>query len=159
MGLFDRTYKPAQLSYSPANEQEAWIAIMHACIAVDEEVADEELEELSETLASKPLFEGHEVREYYRTVLFTHARIGSKLMIDTSVEKIPAANKPYLFAASLELLIADGILAAKEEELIRYLTSALELEEAVAEKIIKNILDQGQGIAGPEEAQAPSQGQ
>jgi tellurite resistance protein len=159
MGLFDRSYKSTAVAFSPRNEQEAWIAVMHACIAVDEEVAEAELEELSERLASMPLFEGHDVREYYRTVLFTHARIGSKLMIDTSVEKIPAANKPYLFAASLELLIADGILAAKEEELIRYLTSALELEEAVAEKIIKNILDQGQGIAGPEEAQAPSQGQ
>ena len=54
MGLFDKKYKPSTTTYTPANEQEAWLAIMHACIAVDEEVADEELEELSETLACKP---------------------------------------------------------------------------------------------------------
>jgi Tellurite resistance protein TerB len=154
MGLFDRTYKPSTISYTPANEQEAWIAIMHACIAVDEDVADEELEELSETLASKPMFEGHDVREYYRTVLLTHARIGSKQLIDISVDTVAPASKPALFAACLELLIADGILAAKEEELIRYLYSALDLEEEEAKKIINTVLDQykapdaGPGSAG-----------
>jgi hypothetical protein len=150
MGLFDRIYKPSQISYSPGNEQEAWLAIMHACIAVDEEVADEELEELSETLASKPLFEGHNIREYYRSVLLAHAEIGSKHMIDISVDNIPTANKPALFAACIDLLLADGILAAKEEELVRYLYSALDLEEEEAKTIINTVLDQHKDEAGPE---------
>ena len=64
MGIFDQKYTKATLvTYHPRNEQEAWIAIMHACIAVDGDVADEELEELAQTLAYKPLFEGHNVRE------------------------------------------------------------------------------------------------
>jgi hypothetical protein len=148
MGLFDRTYKPAPITYSPGNEQEAWIAIMHACIAVDEDVADEELEELSETLACKPLFEGHHVREYYRSVLLAHAQIGSKHMIDMSVDTISAANKPALFAACIELLLADGVLATKEEELVRYLYSALDLEEEEAKAIINTVLDQQQDDSG-----------
>jgi hypothetical protein len=142
MGLFDKTYKLTSFSYTPQNEQEAWLAIMHACIAVDEDVADAELEELSETLACKPLFEGHHIREYYRTVLLAHAEIGSKALIDCSVDKVPPANKPDLFAASIELLLADGILADKEQELIRYLASALDLEENVADKIIDSLLNQ-----------------
>jgi hypothetical protein len=148
MGLFDRTYKPAPITYAPTNEQEAWIAIMHACIAVDEDVADEELEELSETLASKPLFEGHNIREYYRSVLLAHAQIGSKHMIDMSVDTVSPANKAALFAASIELLLADGVLAAKEEELVRYLYSALDLEEQEAKVIINRVLDQQQDDAG-----------
>jgi hypothetical protein len=148
MGLFDRTYKPAPITYSPGNEQEAWIAIMHACIAVDEDVADEELEELSETLACIPLFEGHNIREYYRSVLFAHAQIGSKHMIDMSVDTILPANRPALFAASIELLLADGILAAKEEELVRYLYSALDLEELQAKTIINQVLDQHKDDSG-----------
>jgi hypothetical protein len=87
------------------------------------------------------LFEGHEVREYYRTVLFTHAQIGSKQLIDISVDKVAPANKPALFASCIELLLADGILAAKEEELVRYLYSALDLEEQEAKKIIDSVLD------------------
>lgn len=142
MGLFDRSYKPAPITYSPANEQEAWIAIMHACIAVDEDVADEELEELSDTLADIPLFEGHNIREYYRSVLFAHAQIGSKHMIDMSVDTISPDNKAAVFAICIELLLADGVLAAKEEELVRYLYSALDLEEQEAKVIINRVLDQ-----------------
>lgn len=141
MGLFNEKYKSTLVSYSPQNEQEAWIAIMHACIAVDEVVADEELEELSETLANDPFFEGHDVREYYKTVLLEHAKIGSKHLIDNSVDFIAAENKAALFSLTIELVLADGILADPEEELIRYLFSALDLEEVIARQIVKEILD------------------
>lgn len=145
MGLFDEKYKTTVVSYQPRNEQEAWIAIMHACIAVDDVIADEELEELSETLANNSFFESHNVREYYRAVLLAHANIGSKHLIDTSVDLISVENKANLFARTIELVLADGILAEKEEELIRYLFSALDLEEALARNIVKDILDRHQG--------------
>lgn len=141
MGLFDDTFKSTVVTYSPRNEQEAWIAVMHACIAVDEKVADEELEELSQTLAKKALFEDHPVRDYYRSVLLAHADIGSKHLIDNSVEFISPEQRPALFAAAIDLILADGILAEKEEELVTYLKSALELEDKVTSKIIHNKLN------------------
>lgn len=156
MGLFNRTYSPDQLHYSPANEPEAWLAVMHACIAVDEDVAEEELEELSETLVDKPMFEGHNIRELYRSVLVAHARIGSKQLIDVSVDKVAATHRAGLFAASMELLLADGILAEKEQELIRYLWSALDLEEPVAQNIIHNILSRHTAASdGPSDHLSP----
>ncbi|GAB3528387.1 hypothetical protein GCM10027443_06200 [Pontibacter brevis] len=137
MGIFDKKYtKATTVSYTPQNEQEAWIAIMHACIAVDEDVADEELEELAQTLAYKPLFEGHNVREYYKSVLLAHARIGSKQLIDNSVEYISPEKKYDLFALTIELVLADGVLASKEEELISYISSALDLEDPIAKTIV-----------------------
>lgn len=137
MGIFDKKYtKATSVTYTPGNEQEAWIAIMHACIAVDEDVADEELEELAQALAYKPMFEGHNVREYYKTVLLAHAKIGSKQLIDNSVEFISAERKYDLFALTIELVLADGVLASKEEELISYISSALDLEEGIAKKIV-----------------------
>jgi hypothetical protein len=142
MGLLDQTFKSTAVPYSPRNEQEAWIAVMHASIAVDEVVAEEELEELAQTLASKTLFEGHDVREYYRSVLLAHAELGSKHLIDNSVEVLSAANKSELFALTIELLLADGILADPEAELIRYLTSALDLEEETAQAIVHTKLQQ-----------------
>lgn len=141
MGIFDKKYpKASQISYTPGNEQEAWIAIMHACIAVDEDVADEELEELAQTLAYKPLFEGHNVREYYKSVLLAHARIGSKQLIDNSAEYISLEKKYDLFALTIELVLADGVLASKEEELISYISSALDLEEETAQRIVEKRL-------------------
>ena len=143
MGLFDKKYtKATPGSYHPGNEQEAWIAIMHACIAVDEDVADEELEELAQTLAYKPIFEGHNVREYYKSVLLAHTRMGSKQLIDNSVDYISPANKYDLFALAIELVLADGVLADKEEELISYISSALDLEENISRQIVNTRLEQ-----------------
>ena len=142
MSIFDKTYKSTLVSYSPRNEQEAWIAVMHACIAVDEEVADAELEELAQTLACKDLFEDHEVRDYYRAVLLAHAQIGSKRLIDNSVEQVSTLNKPALFELTIQLVLADGIVAEKEEELIHYLYSALDLEEDIAKNIVSKVLAQ-----------------
>jgi uncharacterized tellurite resistance protein B-like protein len=146
MGLFDKQYDlNLPVNYTPQNEQEAWIAIMHACIAVDEDVADEELEELAEALAYKEMFEGHDVREYYKRVLLAHARIGSKHLIDKSVEHIPAESKLPLFDLTIELLLADGVLADREDELIRYITSALDIEENKANSIVRRKLDHFKG--------------
>jgi len=141
MGIFDKTYKSTLVTYSPQNEQEAWLAIMHACIAVDDDVADAELEELAQILTSKALFEGHDVQDYYRNVLYAQAQIGSKRLIDNSVDKVAAENKANLFAVTIELLLADGIIAEKEEELITYLYSALDLDTAIAKNIIQTFLD------------------
>ncbi|PRY10186.1 hypothetical protein CLV24_115103 [Pontibacter ummariensis] len=149
MGLFDKKYSAVTAStFTPQNEQEAWIAIMHACIAVDEDIADEELDELAETLAYKDFFEGHNVREYYKAVLLAHAKIGSKQLIDNSVEYISPESKNTLFALTIELLLADEVLADKEKELIGYLTSALDIEEEIADSIVDKKLKQHKGNEG-----------
>lgn len=127
-------------SYSPKNEQEAWIAIMHACIAVDGTVADEELEELSKTLADKSLFDGHDVLAYSKTVFYEHEKIGSKGLIDNSVDKISPENRPTLFAQTIQLLLADCVVTEQEKELIHYLYSALDMDPKLANKIVDVIL-------------------
>lgn len=127
-------------SYSPKNEQEAWIAIMHACIAVDGTIADEELEELSKTLAGKSLFEGHDVLGYSKTVFYEQEKIGSKGLIDNSVDKISPENRPTLFAQTIQLLLADCVVTEQEKELIHYLYSALDMDPKLASKIVDVIL-------------------
>ncbi|QCR22571.1 TerB family tellurite resistance protein [Pontibacter sp. SGAir0037] len=146
-GIFNTTgnLAPATYHYTPQNEQEAWIAIMHACIAVDENVADEELEALAQTLASKSLFEGHDVLAYSKKVFYAHAQIGSKQMIDISVDRISPENKATLFAQTIQLVLADCVVADQEKELIEYLYSALDLEAGQASKIVDviRILNKG----------------
>ena len=39
-------------------------------------------------------------------------------------------------ARDIELVLADGVLADKEKELISYISSSLDLEEAIAKKIV-----------------------
>lgn len=114
--------------YAPQNEQEAWIAIMNAFIAVDGNVADEELDVLSDTLAKNPLFQGHDVLAYSRKVFYKQAQLGSKQMIDNSVEWIAPEHKPRLFAHTIQLALSDGVVIDKEAELVKYLYSALDLD-------------------------------
>ena len=118
---------------------------MHACIAVDGDVADEELDEMSDTLAGKAMFEGHDVLAYSRRVFYAHTQIGSKQMIDNSVDMVAPENRANLFAQTIQLVLSDGVLLDKERDIIKYVYSALDLDEAVAKKIIDDFRLQNQG--------------
>ncbi|MBD1395734.1 hypothetical protein H9Q13_01025 [Pontibacter sp. JH31] len=155
-GVFNTTGRsdiPDFYTYAPQNEQEAWIAIMHACIAVDDDVADVELDELAQTLTSKRLFEGHDNMAYSRTVFYAHTQVGSKVLIDNSVDKIAPENRPDLFAHTIQLVLADCVVTEKEEELIQYLYSALDLDKEMALQIVKDVLIQNNKNAAPPPAQ------
>ena len=142
-GVFNTTGRSNAVSsytYTPENEQEAWIAIMHACIAVDDDVSDEELDTLAQKLADKKMFEGHDVMAYSRKVFYAHTQAGSKALIDNSADKISPAYRPTLFAQTVQLVLADCVVTEKEEELIQYLYSALDLDAELARQIVSVIL-------------------
>ncbi|MGV3588564.1 MAG: TerB family tellurite resistance protein [Adhaeribacter sp.] len=149
MGLFDKLFNSAQaqITYSPKSEQEAWIAVMYGCIAVDGDVSDAEINKLTQTVVFKTLFNNHKIVDSYRTAMSMHKQIGSKQLIDSSVSKVSPDNKPTLFALALELLLADGILEDKEKEIIEYLATALNLDTELAGKIIEVTLIKNKGNA------------
>ncbi|QNF31598.1 TerB family tellurite resistance protein [Adhaeribacter swui] len=147
MGLFDTVLKPSQptVVYTPQSEAEAWIAIMFSCMAVDDDISNAETEKLSQIMVYKALFRNHDTVELYKTAMTRQLQLGSKELIDRSVDKVSAENKPTLFALIVELLLADGILADKEKEITDYLVSALDLDESLATKIIEVILIKNKG--------------
>jgi len=142
-GIFNTTGKSAEASaptYAPQNEQEAWIAVMQACIAVDGNVADQELDVLAQTLANKKLFKGHDIMAYCRTVFYAHAQFGSKLLIDNAIDKIAVENRATLFGLTIQLVLSDCVIDKKEKELITYLYSALDLQADAAHRIVDTVL-------------------
>lgn len=142
MGLFDKVFSstPTKVTYSPKNEQEACIGIMYACLATDGDVSDIEIEKLTSMIGFKQNFQGHDIVASYKTAMVTHKQVGSKAIIDSSVSKVSADNKPTLFAMIMELLLADGILADKEKEIAEYLSTSLQLDSNTAQKIIEVML-------------------
>lgn len=148
-GIFNSAGPATEPAYTPKNEQEAWIAIMHASIAVDEDVAEEELEVLSSILAAKTMFEGHDTMAYAKTVFYAQAKIGSKQLIDSAVDLILRENRATLFALTIQLVLSDCVVADKEKELIQYLYSALDLEGEFANKIVEVVLILNKGNACP----------
>ena len=146
MGLFDTVLKPKpSVVYTPKSEPEAWIAIMFSCMAADENLSDAETSELSQIVVYKTLFNNYDKVELYKTAMAMQLQLGSKELIDRSVDKVSPENKPTLFALIVELLLADGILADQEKEITDYLASALDLDNALAEKIIEVILIKNKG--------------
>ncbi len=147
MGLFDTVLKPTEptVVYSPQSEAEAWIAIMFSCMAVDDDVSDAETEKLSQMIVYKTLFRDYDTVELYKIAMMRQLQLGSKELIDRSVDKVSPENKPTLFALIVELLLADGVLADQEKEITDYLVSALDLDEDLATKIIEVILIKNRG--------------
>lgn len=58
---------------------------------------------------------------------------------------ISEQNKATLFALVMELLLADGILESKEKEIIEYLSTALNLQSDIAQKIVEVMLIKNYG--------------
>lgn len=146
MGLFSKLFNtPTNYTYAPKNENEAWVAILYACISADGEASEIETDKMSEFLVFKQAFNGHDIAGYYRSVLEAHKKLGSQGIIDASAKLISDDNKPTLLALIMELLLADGVLEAKEQEIAEYIVSKLLIDESVAEKIIEVILIKNKG--------------
>lgn len=142
MGLFDKLFSStsSQFSYSPKNEQEAMVAIMYSCIAVDGDVSDAEIDKLIRLFVFKKPFQNHNLTDYYRSVSSAHQKIGSKGIIEASSSMISGTYKSMLFALVMELVLSDGILDKKEEEIVEFLSNSLQLAPEIAEKIVEVIL-------------------
>jgi uncharacterized tellurite resistance protein B-like protein len=147
MGLFDRLFSQANTgaASNPQNEQEAWVGVLYGCAAADGEVSDIEIDHFARTLVFKAAFKNHDLKNYFKTAMKAQRQGGSKTLIDNSIAKIPAANRPVLFAVVMDLLLADGLLGDKEKEIAEYLAGVLELNMPTAEKIIEVMLIRNTG--------------
>lgn len=147
MGIFDTLFisAPSAITYAPQSEQEAWVAIMYACMAADGEISDIEIDKLCELLVVKTLFHNKDIAEYYQPVMLAHKHVGSKLLIDNSISMIHEDYKPTLFALTMDILLADGILGEYEKDIAQYLTTALTLDSETAKKIVEIMLIRNNG--------------
>lgn len=146
MSLFDtHTQSDTSFIYAPLSEQEAWIAVMYACMAVDGEISDTEIDKMCELLIIKKLFNNKDLADYYEPVMKAHNLVGSRSIIDNSVSMIHPSDKPTLFALTMEILLADGILGDNEKKIAEYLSVALELSDDLAKKIVDVMLLKNKG--------------
>ena len=147
MSIFDNHDQSTSstITYNPESEQEAWVAIMYACMAVDGEISDTEIDKMCEQLVLKKLFHNKDIADYYQPVMKAHNLAGSRSMIDNSISKIEHANRPVLFALTMEILLADGILGDNEKKIAEYLSHSLELYPELAKKIVEVLLIKNSG--------------
>lgn len=147
MSIFDTHVQSTNspITYTPESEQEAWIAIMYACMAVDGEISDTEIDKMCEQLVLKKLFYNKDIADYYQPVMKAHNLAGSRSMIDNSISVIKEESRPVLFALTMEILLADGILGDNEKKIAEYLSNSLELNPELAKKIVDVLLIKNSG--------------
>ena len=147
MGLFDNLFKTvkSEYKYTPVNEQEAWVAILYAVMAVDGEVSESETHSLSNLLVFKHWFQNKPIVDYFRNAQFACKKIGNKGLIDACTAILTEDLKPTLFCLCMEIVMADGILEPKEEEIIQVIADAIKLEPTLAQKIVEVMLYKNKG--------------
>jgi uncharacterized tellurite resistance protein B-like protein len=145
MGLFSKLFSSENVAYEPKNEQEAWVAIMTACMTVDGSISDTETDAMVRLLVFKKSFSGHNLVDYFKGIQKPLKEYGSQGLIEKSVSKVSDDFKPTLFCLVVEMLIADGRIGEQEEEIIEYLSGQLKLDEKVSSQIIKVYMIRNKG--------------
>lgn len=148
MGLFDRLFNSntyAKNGYTPKSEHEAWVAILYACIAVDGDTSDAENDTLVRLVMFKERFDDVDIVALYKIAMEVKRQTGAQYIIDQSAPLIKTDDRPTLFAMATELVLADGIIADDEKELLEYVAVKLNLDIKVATNIIDVILIKNKG--------------
>jgi uncharacterized tellurite resistance protein B-like protein len=147
MGLFDKLFNtPSEpTSYSPVTEMEAWLGIMHSCMAADGDVSQPEINRMANMIVYKQHFKLQDFKTQYTTAVIVHKRIGGKAMIDACAPHVSADYRETLLAIVCELILADGVIDKEEKVLAEYITEKLEIPSENAMKIVEVMLIKNKG--------------
>lgn len=147
MGIFDKLFGSDPNAgtgfsiddYSPKSEQEAFVAIMYACLSIDGEMSQPERDMLARIAVFKKPFFGYYdyVEALFKPSVKAYTDFGSKTVIDFCVSKISEENKAPLLCFVLDIALSDGVLDDSEKNIIEYLISRLEMDDELASKIIE----------------------
>lgn len=138
MGLFSKFKAEAPaFSFTVSNEREAWIVLMYAIASSDGEFSDAEVDYMSRLVVFKSFFVGYDTFPILRAALQAKDKIGIDGLIDAAIPFISDENRAAVLACSVDLVMADGTLGEAEEKVIEKVSSKLNLETSIAEKIIE----------------------
>lgn len=122
-----------------------WVAILYACISIDGDISDVEIDVFLRLLLFKIKFAGIEIVPLYKTVMLAKKAFGHQHIIVTSALLIKEEDRPTVLALAAELALADGIITQKEKELPEYVAAKLDIDELLAAKIFEVILIKNRG--------------
>jgi uncharacterized tellurite resistance protein B-like protein len=148
MGLFDRLFNSNSFSkngYTPRSENEAWVSLLYACMAVDGDISEAETDSFIRLLVFKSRFANVDIAPLYQTAMEVKKQTGPQYMIDQCAPLIHADDRLTILALATELVLADGIIADDEQELLEYVSQKLNIDTPTATKIIEVILIKNKG--------------
>jgi hypothetical protein len=115
------------MSLQIETEQEAYLAIMYACMSVDDRVTEDETDELIRSLVKEPVFKDAPLINLYKKVQVINQsiRFNPYILIEMAAPKISSELKATVFKSAVNLLQADGIVFGSEKDLMHHLQKCL----------------------------------
>jgi len=141
MGLFGSLFSGVSKSVvSFSSEKEAFFAIIYACVCADGDVSDEEISALVNYCGNNPIMSGLDLVGTYRRMHDIKNKSGLSEIVSAAIPKISFDKRPTVFAVAVDFMLADGVVGPKEQTLLEELQKGLEVDEALATKIIEVLI-------------------
>lgn len=138
MGLFSKLFTSAsQPSIKFSSEHEAFFAIVYACVAIDGQIDDDEIEALVGFMHSNNYMEGFDSLACYRRLDGLKTKYGVAAIVTAALPSVKESMKPTLFATAVDFILADGVVNSKEEVLLEDLQTGLGVADDLAKKIVE----------------------
>jgi hypothetical protein len=117
----------SDMSLQIETEQEAYLAIMYACMSVDDRVTEEETDELIRSLVKEPVFKDAPLINLYKKVQVINQsiRFDPYKLIEMAAPRISSGLKSTVFRSAVNLLQADGVVFGSEKDLMQHLQKCL----------------------------------
>jgi uncharacterized tellurite resistance protein B-like protein len=129
------------------DEKEAFMAVIYACMAADNDVSNQEYDEMIHILSGKQLYVNTDLRMIFNKIKTLHQSIGynSFKLIELAADKINESLRLTLYAHAIEIFLSDKNFHANEKQLATYLQRALEIDTRWAKKIQEVITIKNRG--------------
>lgn len=139
MGLFSKLFAsvPSQASVTFDNEKKAFFAILYACISVDGDVDDEEIDDFIATVNANQFIRSLSLVETYRETMLKRQKYGIEAIVSAALPMIGEPRKKALFVSCVDLVLSDGVVDKKEEVLLEDLQKGLSITEDFAQKVVE----------------------
>jgi hypothetical protein len=130
---------------SPA---EAFAALTLSAIAVDGYLADEEIDGLINALKRMHLFKsysGDVLRRMLQKLFGILRREGQATLFHSAKNSLPDELQEPAFAIATDLILADGVVTAQEQDFLQQVHCALGISEETAMKITEVMMIKNRG--------------
>jgi len=124
-----------------SDENEAFFAIIFACIAVDGEITIEEMHDVTSIFQKHHLFGDIDLNAYYKKMKKMYKEAGScERLMQEATPHLSDKMTLTVFANVMDMVFADGVFDRPEQELVKQLKSMLNIsdeQESQVKKVIR----------------------
>lgn len=149
MGFFDKIVAASSAATSKPtidSEQEAFITIIAAAASSDGIMDAQEWDTIVDTLIQKKMFANSDLRALVRECINNLQNFESLAeAVDDCAPLIKPDNRNMVFSVAVDIVLIDGSISPKEQEIVEHLKDQLTIPDDFAMKTVEVMLARNYG--------------